>query len=40
MKLPAEEKARLEGLCAQFRRDLIETLHARQTAIPRLSVRV
>ena len=34
MKLPAEEKARLEGLCAQFRRDLIETLHARQTGHP------
>ena len=34
MKLPAEEKARLEGLCAQFRRDLIETLHARQTGPP------
>lgn len=34
MKLPAEEKARLEQLCAQFRRDLIETLHARQTGHP------
>ena len=34
MRLPAEEKARLEGLCAQFRRDLIETLHARQTGHP------
>lgn len=34
MKLPAEEKALLEGLCAQFRRDLIETLHARQTGHP------
>ena len=34
MKLPAEEKARLEGLCAQFRRDLIETLHAIQTGHP------
>lgn len=34
MKLPAEEKVRLEGLCAQFRRDLIETLHARQTGHP------
>ncbi len=34
MKLPAEEKVRLEGLCAQFRHDLIETLHARQTGHP------
>ena len=34
MKLPAEEKARLEQLCSQFRIDLIETLHARQTGHP------
>ena len=34
MKLPAEEKARLEQLCGQFRIDLIETLHARQTGHP------
>ena len=34
MKLPAEEKARLEKLCRQFRIDLIETLHQRQTGHP------
>lgn len=34
MKLPAEEKARLEKLCSQFRIDLIETLHSRQTGHP------
>ena len=34
MKLPATEKARLEQLCAQFRIDLIETLHQRQTGHP------
>ena len=34
MNLPAEENARMEGLCAQFRRDLIETIHARQTGHP------
>lgn len=34
MKLPAAEKARLEQLCGQFRIDLIETLHQRQTGHP------
>ena len=34
MKLPVEEKARLEKLCRQFRIDLIETLHQRQTGHP------
>ena len=34
MKLPLEEKARLEKLCHQFRIDLIETLHQRQTGHP------
>lgn len=34
MKLPDEEKARLEKLCSQFRIDLIETLHQRQTGHP------
>lgn len=34
MKLPAEEKARLDKLCNQFRIDLIETLHQRQTGHP------
>ena len=34
MKLPVEEKARLEKLCHQFRIDLIETLHQRQTGHP------
>ena len=34
MKLPAAEKARLEQLCSQFRIDLIETLHQRQTGHP------
>ena len=34
MKLPVEEKARLEALCHQFRIDLIETLHQRQTGHP------
>ena len=34
MKLPVEEKARLEQLCHQFRIDLIEVLHQRQTGHP------
>lgn len=34
MKLPVEEKASLEKLCSQFRIDLIETLHERQTGHP------
>ena len=34
MKLPAAEKARLEQLCSQFRIDLIEVLHQRQTGHP------
>ena len=34
MKLPVEKKAQLEKLCGQFRIDLIETLHARQTGHP------
>jgi len=34
MKLPDGEKARLEKLCSQFRVDLIETLHQRQTGHP------
>lgn len=34
MKLPVEEKARLERLCHQFRIDLIEVLHQRQTGHP------
>lgn len=34
MKLPVEEKTRLDKLCNQFRIDLIETLHQRQTGHP------
>ena len=34
MKLPVEEKARLQALCSQFRIDLIDVLHARQTGHP------
>ena len=34
MKLPAEEKARLEQLCSQFRIDVIDVLHQRQTGHP------
>lgn len=34
MKLPAEERARLERLCNQFRVDVIEALHQRQTGHP------
>lgn len=34
MKLPVQEKERLEKLCHQFRIDLIETLHQRQTGHP------
>ena len=34
MKLPVEEKARLQALCSQFRFDLIDVLHARQTGHP------
>lgn len=34
MKLPIEERMRLEQLCNQFRVDVIETLHERQTGHP------
>ena len=34
MNLPMEKKAQLEQLCKQFRIDLIETLHQRQTGHP------
>ena len=34
MKLPVEERARLEKLCNQFRIDVIDTLHQRQTGHP------
>ena len=34
MKLPMEKKAQLDQLCKQFRIDLIETLHQRQTGHP------
>ncbi len=33
-KLTAEERARLDSLCRQFRIDVIETLHQRQTGHP------
>lgn len=34
MKLPVKERERLEALCSQFRRDLIDTLHQRRTGHP------
>ena len=34
MKLPVEEKERLEALCSRFRADVIDTLHQRQTGHP------
>lgn len=34
MKLPAEERVRLEQLCNQFRIDVLDVLHQRQTGHP------